>query len=111
RLVLLQNIVEIWEWCQNIEITALFLAEYCEQCIRDNIELLFDLRLHDIERDISDKKQRAAAIAELEGKFLRWHEQNSLKDMLPPIYYDKDPPITFDNESGWRECSSTLEWK
>ncbi|RIB06324.1 hypothetical protein C2G38_2217415 [Gigaspora rosea] len=51
-------------------------------------ELLFDLRLHDIERDIPDKKQRTVAIAELEGKFLRWREQNSLKDMPPPIYYD-----------------------
>ncbi|CAG8522443.1 17262_t:CDS:2 [Gigaspora rosea] len=111
HLVLPQNIVEIWEWCQNTEISAPLLAEYCEKCIRDNTELLFDLRLHDIEQDIPDKKQRAAAIVELEGKFLRWREQNSLKDMSPPIYYDEDPPITFDNESGWGgECSSTLEW-
>ncbi|CAG8590129.1 7342_t:CDS:2 [Dentiscutata heterogama] len=111
RLVLPQNIVEIWEWCQNTEITAPYLAEYCEKCIRDNTELLFDLRLHDIEQDIPDKKQRAAAIVELEGRFWRWRELNLLKDMSPPIYYDEDPPITFDNESGWgRECSSALEW-
>ncbi|KAF0424569.1 putative Sacsin [Gigaspora margarita] len=95
----------------NIEITAPFLTEYCEKCIRDNTELLFDLQLHDIEQNIPDKKQRATAIVELEGKFLRWREQNSLKDMLPPIYYDEDPPITFDNESDWGgEYSFTLEW-
>ncbi|CAG8602247.1 6880_t:CDS:2 [Racocetra fulgida] len=111
RLVLPQNIVEIWEWCQNTEITAPYLAEYCEKCIKDNTELLFDLRIHDIEQEIPDKKQRAAAILELEGKFWKWRELNLLKDMSPPIYYDEDPPITFDNESGWgRECSSALEW-